>query len=184
MPLKHVWTIGHSNHALPDFLALLAEHRIETIADVRRFPGSRRWPQFNREALAASLAGAGIAYHHFPELGGRRTSQLEDSPNAGWRVAAFRAYADYMLTPEGEQAFHELRLLAERSRTATMCAEVLPWRCHRRLLADRFVTIGWQVTDIMSPGKAPEHTLPDFARVQNGIVTYPADPDTGQTTLF
>jgi uncharacterized protein (DUF488 family) len=184
MPLNHVWTIGHSNHALADFLALLAEHQIESVADVRRFPGSRRWPQFNHEALAASLADAGIAYHHFPNLGGRRTSQQEDVANAGWRVAAFRAYADYMLTGEGEQAFNDLRALAEQSRTAFMCAEVLPWRCHRRLLADRFVALGWQVTDIMSPGKAPEHALPAFAQVQNGIVTYPADPDTGQTTLF
>src|SRR5687768_17237078 len=101
MPLNYVWTIGHSNRELTDFLALLAEHQIEVVADVRRFPGSRRCPQFGREALAASLAKDGVAYRHLPELGGRRTSRQEDSPNAGWRVAAFRAYADYMMTNEG-----------------------------------------------------------------------------------
>ena len=184
MPLNYVWTIGHSNRDAADFLALLAEHQIEAVADVRRFPGSRRWPQFGREALAASLADVGVAYHHFPELGGRRTAQHEDSPNAGWRVAAFRAYADYLLTPEGEQAFNELRTLAEQSRTAMMCAEVLPWRCHRRLLADRFVAEGWRVTDIMSPGKAPDHALPDFARVDDGRVTYPAPTSEEERFLF
>jgi uncharacterized protein (DUF488 family) len=184
MRRNHVWTVGHSNRDLADFLALLAEHQIETVADVRRFPGSRRWPQFGGEALASSLADVGMAYRHFPELGGRRTSQREDSPNAGWRVAAFRAYADYMLTDEGEQAFNELQDLAEQSRTAIMCAEVLPWRCHRRLLADRFVVLGWRVTDIMSPGKAPDHVLPDFAQVDDGRLTYPAQTSEEERFLF
>jgi uncharacterized protein (DUF488 family) len=184
MPLNRVWTIGHSIRDLADFLVLLAEHQVEAVADVRRFPGSRRWPQFNREALAASLADAGVAYHHLPELGGRRTSQQEDSPNAGWRVEAFRAYADYMLTDEGEQGFNKLRALAEESRTAVMCAEVLPWRCHRRLIADRFVAVGWRVTDIMAPGKAPDHALPDFAQVDNGRLTYPGRTSEEERFLF
>jgi uncharacterized protein (DUF488 family) len=184
MPLNEVWTVGHSNRDAGDFLALLGEHEIEALADVRRFPGSRRWPQFGREALATSLADAGIAYHHFPELGGRRTAQQEDSPNDGWRVAAFRAYADYLLTDGGERAFNELRTLAEESRTAIMCAESLPWRCHRRLLADRFVVLDWRVIDIMSPGKAAEHALPEFARVDDGRVTYPAGNSEAERLLF
>jgi uncharacterized protein (DUF488 family) len=184
MTLNEVWTVGHSNRDVADFLAVLGEHEIQSLADVRRFPGSRRWPQFGRAALAASLADAGIAYHHFPELGGRRTAQQEDSPNDGWRVAAFRAYADYLLTAEGERAFNELRTLAGDSRTAIMCAEALPWRCHRRLLADRFVVLGWGVFDIMSPGKAAEHALTEFARVDDGRVTYPAGNSNAERLLF
>lgn len=148
-----IWTIGHSNRDLDDFLALLAAEQIESLADVRRFPGSRRHPQFNREALAKSLAGVGIAYQHFPALGGRRTKQSDSGQNAGWQVAAFAAFADYMLTEEFARAFATLSDLAARSRTAVMCAEALPWRCHRRLIADQFLTHGWQVWDIMSPGQ-------------------------------
>jgi uncharacterized protein (DUF488 family) len=174
--MHQVWTIGHSTRELGELLEILSSQQIEAIADVRRFPGSRRYPQFGREVLQAALQDAGVAYQHFPELGGRRTSKLEDSPNAAWRVAAFRAYADYMLTPEFATAFTELVALAQRRRTAIMCAEVLPWRCHRRLLADKFLTRGWQVLDIMAIGQARPHELPPFAQVNGDQLTYPGEP--------
>ena len=173
---RQVWTIGHSNHELAEFLAILAAHGIEAIADVRRFPGSRRYPHFGQEALRGALGEVGVAYHHFPELGGRRTSDLEDSPNAAWRVPAFRAYADYMLTPEFDAAFNELIALAESSRTAMMCSEVLPWRCHRRLLADKFLALGWQALDIMTAAQVKPHELPPFARLADNQLTYPGNP--------
>jgi uncharacterized protein (DUF488 family) len=171
---QQVWTIGHSNRKLEELLEALASHGIQAIADVRRFPGSRRYPQFGRESLEAALQQVGIAYRHFPELGGRRTSRLEDSPNTAWRVAAFRAYADYMQTAEFAAAFAELTGMSEQLRTAIMCAEVLPWRCHRRLLADRFIVLGWEVLDIMAVGKVKKHDLPPFARVLGDQLTYPA----------
>ena len=172
-------TIGHSNRPLADFLALLVENGIEQLADVRRFPGSRRYPQFGRDALPASLAEAGVAYSHFPALGGRRTNRNDASPNSAWRVAAFAAYADYMLTADFKTAFAELSTLADRSHTAIMCAEALPWQCHRRLIADQFLATGWQVLDIIGPHNTKPHEFPPFAKITGAQVTYPGDP-----TLF
>jgi uncharacterized protein (DUF488 family) len=169
-----LFTVGHSNHTLADFLALLTENQIEHLADVRRFPGSRRYPHFGSISLAASLAAAGIGYTHFPELGGRRSGRAVSSPNSAWRIAAFAAYADYMLSDEFKIAFNELRTQADQTRTAIMCAEALPWRCHRRLIADQFIAQGWQVQDIISTGTTKPHLLPDFAVINNGQVTYPA----------
>jgi uncharacterized protein (DUF488 family) len=177
--MRTLFTIGHSNRPLADFFALLAENRIEHLADVRRFPGSRRYPQFGRDALPISLADVDIAYTHFPALGGRRTSSGDSSPNSAWRVAAFAAYADYMLTEDFKAAFAELHTLAERSPTAIMCAEALPWQCHRRLIADQFLATGWQVFDIIGPHNTKPHELPPFAKITAGQVTYPGDP-----TLF
>ncbi len=190
--MPSVFTVGHSNRPLADFLALLAENGIEHLADVRRFPGSRRYPHFGRDTLPASLAEATIAYTHFPALGGRRKSlprpsgegRVEGalsnaSPNSAWRVAAFAAYADYMLTDDFKSAFAELRSLAERSRTAIMCAEALPWQCHRRLIADQFLATGWQVFDIIGPHNTKPHELPPFAKIVDAQVTYPGVP-----TLF
>jgi uncharacterized protein (DUF488 family) len=174
-----LFTIGHSNRPLADFLALLAENRIEQLVDVRRFPGSRRYPQFGSNALAASLAEAGIAYMHFPTLGGRRTSKTETTLKSAWRVAAFAAYADYMLTDDFKAAFNELRILSESPRTAIMCAEALPWQCHRRLIADQFLAIDWEVFDIIGPRNSKPHELPPFAKIIDGQVTYPGNP-----TLF
>jgi uncharacterized protein (DUF488 family) len=174
--MPSLWTIGHSNRPLADFLALLAENQIESIADVRLLPGSRRYPQFDQDSLAASLAEANIEYKHFRALGGRRTKRADTSPNSAWRVAAFAAYADYMFTPEFRAAFADLKALAETERTAIMCAEVLPWRCHRRLIADQFLATGWQVLDIMSPRTTKPHELPPFARIVDNQVTYPGDP--------
>ncbi len=174
-----IWTIGHSNRELNDFLALLASEKIESLADVRRFPGSRRHPQFNREALSATVQNLGITYTHFPALGGRRTAPSETTKNSPWQVAAFAAYADYMLADAFKTAFDELETLATQSPTAIMCAEALPWRCHRRLIADQFLASGWQVLDIIGPNNTKRHELPPFAKITGGQVTYPGDP-----TLF
>jgi uncharacterized protein (DUF488 family) len=171
--VKTLWTIGHSNRELDDFLALLHSEQIQTLVDVRRFPGSRRHPQFGRDALATALTDAGLTYIYMPSLGGRRSKRSESSQNTGWRVAAFADYADYMLSDEFARAFEELSALASQSRTAIMCAEALPWQCHRRLIADQFTAQGWRVCDIVGPNQIREHSLPPFAAVVNGQVTYP-----------
>ena len=168
-----LWTIGHSNRQQSEFLDLLLAESIEAVADVRRFPGSRRCPHFGREALKEALYAVGMEYRHFGELGGRRTKRAEDSPNSAWRVEAFSAYADYTTSSEFVGAFAELVELAMRKPTAIMCAEALPWRCHRRLIADQFVARGWLVLDVVGPGQVKEHALPDFAKVVDGRVTYP-----------
>ena len=175
MTSRILWTIGHSNRQIGEFTDLLSAESIEAIADVRRFPGSRRCPHFNCEALDATLQGMGLVYRHFPELGGRRTKRAESSPNTAWRVEAFSAYADYTLSDVFAAAFSELVEFALRKRTAIMCAEALPWRCHRRLIADQFIARGWQVLDIIGPGQVKRHALPDFATVVNGRVTYPGE---------
>jgi uncharacterized protein (DUF488 family) len=170
-----LWTIGHSNWQLGEFVNLLAEESIEVVADVRRFPGSRRCPHFGREVLDSALNGVGLEYLHFPKLGGRRSKCEESSPNTGWRVQAFNAYADYTLTREFRDAFDRLIEVAQRKRTAVMCAEALPWRCHRRLIADQFVARGWGVRDIIGPRIVKDHELPSFAKVVDGRVTYPGE---------
>src|SRR6185436_17340174 len=132
---ERLWTIGHSNLAIETFLGLLKSHSIELVADVRLLPGSRRYPQFNSENLALSLAEQRIDYVHFPELGGRRKPR-KDSPNVAWRNESFRGYADYMETPEFRGGIERLEKLAVGKRTAVMCAEVLWWQCHRALISD------------------------------------------------
>jgi uncharacterized protein (DUF488 family) len=169
-----LYTVGHSNHPLPHFLALLTANEIQTIADVRRFPGSRRHPHFSQAALSESLNELGIAYQHFPALGGRRSTKKDDTADSAWRVSAFAAYASYMLSPEFSSAFTELSRIASNSRTAIMCSEALPWRCHRRLIADQFLAAGWSVFDIMSATSTKPHELPEFAVIAAGQVTYPA----------
>src|SRR5688572_12820918 len=171
-PTPTLWTIGHSTHTIEKFLELLASQSIECLADVRRFPGSRRHPQFGQESLSQSLAVAGIEYVHFPALGGRRSGRLPDSPNGAWRVEAFNTYADYMLSADFEQALHELVELAAARRTAIMCAEALPSKCHRRLIADLLSARGWSVRHIMTAPRVDDHQLPEFARVAGNRVTY------------
>ena len=168
-----IWTIGHSNREWPVFLDLLTAESIGLVADVRRFPASRTHPQFNREALEAALREAGIGYRHFAELGGRRSRRTANSPNTGWRVESFNAYADHMQTPEFETALNELIGLAQPTRTAILCSEALPWRCHRRLIADALIARGWTVRDIIGRGQVKPHQLTDFARIAEGRVTYP-----------
>lgn len=170
-----LWTVGHSSRELAAFLELLAGESIALLADVRRFPGSRRHPHFGQDELRDSLANAGIEYQHFTELGGRRTARADDSPNVAWRVEAFNAYADYMLTPDFERAASRLAAQAQQRRTAIMCSEALPWQCHRRLIADLFVARGWEVLDIVGPRNVRPHVMPAFARVVGEKVTYPGE---------
>lgn len=170
----HIWTIGHSNRSLDELLALLTGGKIELLVDVRRYPGSRAHPHFDRDALQQSLAEQGIGYHHLEGLGGRRSTRLADSPNTAWRVDSFNRYADYMNTPEFGEALAELIALAERQRTAIMCSEAVPWRCHRRLIADALIVRGWSVYDIMGPGPAKPHAMTEFARWKSGRLSYPS----------
>lgn len=166
-----VYTIGHSTRDLDDFLALLDREHIEHLADVRSFPGSRRYPQFGREALAASLAARGIQYSHHPALGGRRHARA-DSPNGAWRNESFRGYADYMQTPEFAAALDGLLALAERERTVIMCAEAVPWRCHRSMISDALVARGVHVRHILDSRTEP-HRMTSFAIVKGGTLYYP-----------
>jgi uncharacterized protein (DUF488 family) len=166
-----LWTIGHSNRSIEQFLELLTGQHIELLADVRRFPGSRRQPHFNSENLPKSLAHAGIDYVHFPELGGRRKTS-PDSPNTVWRNEAFRGYADFMMTPEFRAGIERLLQLAGKKRTAIMCAEALWWQCHRSLIADYLKAAGHTVLHIMGSGKIQEHPFTSAARIVDGKLTY------------
>lgn len=174
--IETLWTIGHSNRALEEFLELLAQHRIEAIADVRRFPGSRRQPQYAREALAASLGEHGIAYRWIPELGGRRRP-APDSPNSAWRNVSFRGYADHMATPEFAAGLQQLRELASEKRTALLCAEVLWWRCHRSLIADVLKVSGTDVIHILDARQTTIHPYTSPARVVDGQLSYASDAE-------
>ncbi|MEO8347293.1 MAG: DUF488 domain-containing protein, partial [Acidobacteriota bacterium] len=139
-----IWTVGHSNHPPEEFLGILEAHAIERVIDVRRFPVSRKWPHFDAESLAESLPAAGIDYAGMPELGGRRKPR-PDSPHVAWRTDAFRGYADFMDTEEFARSLEKAIGLARERRSALMCAEALPWRCHRSILADAFLARDWEV---------------------------------------
>jgi uncharacterized protein (DUF488 family) len=154
--MNTIYTIGHSTHPIEVFISMLQSFKIESVADIRRFPGSRRYPQFNTDALAHSLNDAGIQYIHMPELGGRR-KPLPDSPNTAWKNEAFRGYADYMMTDDFKAAIGELEMLGRKNTTAYMCSEAVWWRCHRALVSDYLKTAGWKVMHIMDAGKATEH---------------------------
>ena len=167
-----IWTVGHSNRSLEQFLELLASQQIQLLADVRRFPGSRRLPHFNQENLSKSLADAGIEYLHFPELGGRRRKSLENSPNDAWRNEAFRSYADFMMTPEFHAGIDRLLEVARHKRTAIMCSEAVWWRCHRSLISDYLKANGHKVLHIMSPTKTDEHAFTSAARIVDGKLSY------------
>ena len=169
-----VWTIGHSTHSAEDFLGILRAHGIEAIADVRRFPGSRRHPHFGRDALRALLAAAGIEYHEFPDLGGRRTPR-PDSRNSAWRNAAFRGYADYMETTEFIAAMQRLERLAAARRTAILCAEALWWHCHRALISDYLKARSATVLHIADAHRAAPHPFTTAARLVGGRLSYGAE---------
>ena len=171
MTPQAVWTIGHSTRPIEVVLAVLASHEIEVIADVRRFPGSRRHPQFGAEALEHSLAGHGIGYRWLPALGGRRRPD-DGSPNTGWRHPAFRAYADHIAGEEFAEGLFELLVLAGGLRTAIMCSETLWWRCHRRLIADVLTSLDFSVVHIHDATKAEPHRLVAPARIERGMLTY------------
>jgi uncharacterized protein (DUF488 family) len=167
-----VHTVGHSTHPIEEFIELLQAHSIAQLIDVRKIPRSRRNPQFNSEALAVSLSSEGIVYKHMPELGGLRHAR-RDSINTAWRNASFRGYADYMQTPEFQNALQTMVDLAAGTPTAIMCAESVPWKCHRSLIGDALLARGIHVLDIMSTAKAQPHALTPFARVNGTEVTYP-----------
>ncbi|HET9780423.1 MAG TPA: DUF488 domain-containing protein [Candidatus Dormibacteraeota bacterium] len=171
-----VFTIGHSTRSLEELVELLRHHRIELLVDVRTVPASRRMPHFAKAALERSLPAHGIAYLHMPELGGLRKPK-PDSTNTGWRNVSFRGYADYMQTDEFWDAIAELEKLAEDRRVAIMCAEAVPWRCHRSLIADALVARGDDVRHITGMQEPSPHRLTPFAQVAKGRITYP-QPDT------
>lgn len=166
-----VWTVGHSNRGEEDFLGLLALYRIEAVADVRRFPGSRRQPHFSGEALSISLPPRGIEYQWLPKLGGRR-KPLPDSRNTAWRNDSFRGYADHLDSEEFAQGLDELLTLASRRRTAMMCSEALWWRCHRALISDVLLCSGIQVIHILDATHSSEHRYTSVARILNGRLVY------------
>ncbi len=174
--LKRIYTIGHSTRTLEEFVALLREHGVARLADIRRYPGSRRYPHFSGESLAQSLPREGILYEHFADLGGRRSPQ-KNSPNGAWENEQFRGYADHMATPPFQAAVD--RLLDppptgnRQPPTAIMCAEAVPWRCHRNLTADELVRRGVEVVHILGPGKAQPHALSKMARIERDRVIYP-----------
>lgn len=169
-----IWTVGHSTRSAQELLDLLRAHAIEAVADVRRFPGSRRHPHFARERLAPFLESHALHYAWMPELGGRR-APAKDSPNTGWRVAGFRGYADYMQSAEFGAAIAGLLHLATGKRTAIMCAEALWWQCHRRLISDWLVAHGHDVVHIESATKSSPHRLIAPARMIRGALSYAAD---------
>ena len=171
-----VLAIGHSTRPIGEFLELLESARVATLADVRTIPRSRANPQFDQAALARALARAGIAYVHVPQLGGLRRAR-RDSPNGAWRNASFRGYADHMLTPEFEEGLCHLRAVAKAGAVAIMCAEAVPWRCHRSLVADALLARGVLVEHVVGKGKTRPHRLTPFARIDGRRVTYPPTPD-------
>lgn len=176
-----LFTIGHSTHSLDQFLALLAQHGIKVLADVRRFPGSRKFPHFNQESLAVALREAGVEYRWIEGLGGRRRKQTNaSSRNHGLRNESFRNYADYMRTAEFQEGIAQLLSAAERLPTACMCSEGLFWRCHRRLISDFLQTKDIAVQHIMPSGELRPHTLTTGARIEAGELSYPP-PESEQT---
>jgi uncharacterized protein (DUF488 family) len=172
-----VLTIGHSNRPLDEFVRLLNLHSVTVVVEVRKMPGSRRNPQFGRENLSQALHQAGIGYVHMPGLGGLRRRRA-DSPNTGWKNASFQGYADYMLTPEFERSLEELLRIGREERVALMCAEAVPWRCHRSLIADALVSRGVAVEHILSASRTAIHKLRPWARVHGTQIIYaPAEGD-------
>ena len=166
-----IWTIGHSTRTIDEFIALLQSFQIELVVDIRSFPGSRRYPHFNKESLKISLTANNIEYTHLIKLGGRRKA-LSNSHNTGWRLAAFRGYADYMETEDFRQAIEELELLAAKKRVAFMCSEAVWWSCHRSLVSDYFKFRGWLVMHIMDIDKAQEHPYTKPAKIEDNKLVY------------
>jgi uncharacterized protein (DUF488 family) len=170
-----VFTIGHSTRSIDDFIALLEAHGVRRVIDVRKIPRSRRNPQFNRDRLSPALRRARIHYRYMPGLGGLRRAR-RDSTNLGWRNASFRGYADYMQTSTFADSLDQCIALAKRERVALMCAEAVPWRCHRSLIADALLVRGIEASEITSRVRARLHSLTPWARVTGTRLTYPAAP--------
>jgi uncharacterized protein (DUF488 family) len=170
-----VWTVGHSTRPLPDFLEVLAAYQVELVADVRRFPGSRRQPQYQQPALEAALHRAGVGYVWLPQLGGRRQA-VSDPIGTTWRHPAFRGYADHMAGEEFASGLIELLALAWGLRTVVMCAEILWWRCHRRVIADALVSLRAEVIHILDASTTQTHRLGPPAHLVGGVLSYSRAP--------
>jgi uncharacterized protein (DUF488 family) len=168
---KNIWTIGHSTRTIEHFIAMLQSFNIQLVVDIRSFPGSRKFPQFNKENLEITLPGNNIAYTHLKDLGGRRPVK-KDSINTGWRNAAFRGFADYIQTENFKHGIEQLEKIASTNRTAYMCSEAVWWRCHRSLVSDVLKLKGWNVYHIMETGKAEEHPYTQPAKIINGKLLY------------
>jgi len=177
-----IWTIGHSTRTIDDLIRLLQAHAIQLVADVRRYPASRRYPHFNQAPLAEALAKNQIDYVHFPELGGRR-SPRKNSPNTAWRVEAFRGYADYMMTQQFAQGIERLLELPAQKRTTLLCAEAVWWRCHRALIADYLKAGGHTVSHILGLDKTESHPFTSAAHVVNGKLSYEARNESPELDL-
>jgi uncharacterized protein (DUF488 family) len=171
MSYRTIWTIGHSTRTLEQFVALLHSFDIKILADIRNYPGSRRYPHFNKEALEMSLPAHNIQYIHLKELGGRR-KPVEGSTNTAWRNEAFRGYADYMETNEFKKGIDNLETIAEKQPTAYMCSEAVWWSCHRALVSDYLKWKGWTVMHIMDMAKVTEHPFTKPASIKNGLLRY------------
>ena len=169
---KIIYTIGHSSRSLQDFIRLLQVYEVRLLCDVRVAPGSRKFPQYNKDHLSNALREIGIQYVHLRDLGGFRKPS-EASPNTGWLNDSFRGYADYMMTDQFKQALDYLISMAEECTTAIMCSEALYWRCHRKLISDALTVKGFKVRHILHEGDAPMHTLTEFAHVQGDLLIYP-----------
>jgi uncharacterized protein (DUF488 family) len=181
--MSTLFTIGHSTRDIDVLVELLSEHDIELLMDVRRFPGSKRHPQFNKGNMAQSLPAVGIEYRHEERLGGRRGKPGKNSPNGGWQSDGFQAYADHLLSDTGQEAINELRRTAANKPTAIMCAEAVPWRCHRQIISDHLVARGFRVIHILGPGQTDNHVLRNMAHViDEKKVIYP--PEGEQEELF
>ena len=174
MKIRLIYTIGHSTHPIDRFIEMLKNFQIDKLIDVRTIPRSRFNPQFNKESLSKVLQEQSIGYEHFPGLGGLRHSKV-DSLNKGWRNKSFRGYADYMQTEEFEKNIQKLMTQVEKCLIAVMCAESVPWRCHRSLIADALLNHGFKVKDIMAPGKATLHQMNPMAKILEGKIYYPLD---------
>lgn len=171
---KTIWTIGHSTHTAEEFIRMLDAFAIKTLVDIRTFPGSRRYPHFNKESLEKLLPQHNIEYIHMRELGGRR-KPVKNSHNTAWRNEAFRGYADYTETTAFANAIHQLENIALKNRTAYMCSEAVWWRCHRSLVSDYLKIKGWTVMHIMTANKAEEHPYTSAAHIVGGKLTYKAN---------
>ncbi|MEO7210172.1 MAG: DUF488 domain-containing protein [Chitinophagaceae bacterium] len=171
---KTIWTIGHSTRSLEEFVSMLQSFDIELVADIRSYPGSRKFPQFNKEALEISLPQNNIQYIHIKDLGGRRKANL-NSKNTGWRHVAFRSYADYMETDDFKNGIEQLENIAITKRAAYMCSEAVWWRCHRSMVSDYLKFRSWRVMHIMAMGKATEHPYTAPARIVHGELNYEKD---------
>jgi len=176
---KIIYTIGHSTRSEEEFIAILSSFSIEVLVDIRSYPGSRKYPHFNKEHLQKILPEHKIIYQHFPQLGGRR-KVVKDSKNNAWRNDAFRGYADYMQTEEYKKGIADLEAVAEKYTTAYMCSEAVWWRCHRSMVSDYLKWKGWNVQHILSKNKSEEHPYTSPAKIVNGKLSYSDE----QQTLF